>query len=461
MRASRPLHPLLLPLPLLALLVGCGGDPWDDELPVGSGTWAVHTVCGGGQVVRGIDVSKWQGTVDWHRVKGDGMVFGVARVSDGLNYPDAYFARNWKEMRKEGLIRGVYQYFRPNQSATAQANYLITEVKKAGGFQKGDLPAVLDLEATGGQSASTIVKQIDTWLSRVEQGTGRRPIIYTGSYFWDGKVLSSKHTKYPLWTAHYTTKACPLVPNPWNKWVMWQYTSKGKVSGTSGNCDVNRFNGTLADLKAFAQASLIHPPRPDQGVPPKPDMKQPPGPDRGISPRPDRGISPGPDMKQPPRPRDGATGTWLDGGSTPPVYTGQATVLFGGCTLAGSSDPPPAPLWLALLLLALARRRRPRKSKKNRSWAPSLHGPDPSQRANENDLSGPPVFAAAEPDLVESKDIPVDLHVALAGAHVGPVTPLEVAVKAGGAAVTPAGPLLHVPLQVERPVNVDTPRVRP
>lgn len=363
-------RPLPLTAALLLSLLGCSGDdPWGDGLPLGSGTWAVHTVCGkSGTTTPGIDVSKWQGTVDWHKVKAAGMVFGVARVSDGLKYPDAYFAQNWKQMKQVGIIRSVYQFFRPDQSATDQANYLIAEVNKAGGFQAGDLPPVLDLEATGNQSPSTIVSKIDTWLSLVEKGTGRRPIIYTGSYFWDGKVLSGKHTKHPLWTAHYTSASCPLVPNPWNKWHIWQYTSSGKVSGVSGNCDMNRFDGTVSDLKAFAAASVVNPPpKPDQGVPPKPDQGVPPKPDRGVTPpqpdagapvRRDGGKPPTPD-KRPPGPRDSAPGPTSDsGGSVPPLYAGPTTALAGGCTV-GRGDPTALTLaWLTALLLIRRRQRR-------------------------------------------------------------------------------------------------------
>jgi len=334
------------------------------------GYWAVHTVCGSGTTTKGIDVSKWQTTVDWAKVAADGVKFGVARTSDGMNYDDAYFTKNWQGMKANGIIRGAYQFFRPDQNAVNQAKFMISKINKAGGLKPGDLPPVLDLEKNGGLSTSAVVKQVDKWIAYIQQNTGRRPIIYTGSYFWDANAATTKYNTYPLWTAHYTTKSCPLVPNAWNKWTIWQYTDKGKVSGVIGSCDMNRFNGSLADVKKLAANSVINPPKPDQGVPkqdvykpPKPDVYKPPKPDlHKPPPKKDMKVPPKKDMKAPPKKDQGKPPKKKD--SRPPVPkpkldggVGQSmNTLSGGCSVPGSSrDALPGAFLLALLLLSRRR----------------------------------------------------------------------------------------------------------
>lgn len=350
-------------LALVALLCAACGQDYE-ELMISTGYWDVHTVCGGSSTVPGIDVSKWQGTVNWGAVKAAGKQFGIARISDGIKYNDAYFTANWQGMKAAGLIRGSYQYFRPDVDPTAQANLVLSKLKAAGGLQPGDLPVVLDLETNGGKSSATIIKNVETWIAKIKQGTNRVPMIYTGSYFWDGKVITSKFASYPLWTAHYTSKPCPLVPNPWKEWKIWQYTSKEQVNGVKGGVDANRFNGTLAQLKAFAASSVIGPqpdsgpPKPDQG-PPKPDLK-PPKPDL-KPPKPDQGRKDKGSPRKDSRPHlpDAGPPPRLDG-KLPPVAGKPAMVLEGGCAVGIGDRGLGSACGLMLLLALILWRRRHR-----------------------------------------------------------------------------------------------------
>ena len=244
---------------LAASLPGCGsGEEAYDEAWIAQSGWPVHTVCAQGSTTTfGIDVSKWQSTIDWPSVKADGVVFAIVRVSDGTQNLDEQFAANWQGTKAAGIIRGPYQYFRPAQSATAQAELFVTQIEQAGGFESGDLPGVIDVETTDGVSESDAIQAVQTWIDYVESHTGRRPIIYTGSYFWDDNVVGNNFSDYPLWTAHYTSAACPLVSDAWDHWTFWQYTSSGSVSGISGNVDEDVFDGSLADLEAFIADSVI------------------------------------------------------------------------------------------------------------------------------------------------------------------------------------------------------------
>ncbi len=214
-----------------------------DESASSSAAEALTTVPVGPNKVYGIDVSHFQGTVNWPAEKGKGHLFGVASVGDGL-YQDPSFATNWAAMKAAGVIRGAYQFFQPGIDPLQQADILIAKVGTLG---DGDLPATIDVEVTGGQSPATVAARVGQWLARVEAGTGRRPMIYTGPYFWQDHVASTAYAGYPLWIADYGVTS-PKVPAPWSTFKIWQYSDSG------GTLDLDLFDGSLAELQAFARA---------------------------------------------------------------------------------------------------------------------------------------------------------------------------------------------------------------
>ncbi|HLK41236.1 MAG TPA: GH25 family lysozyme [Polyangiaceae bacterium] len=206
-------------------------------------------VCASGPIVQGVDVSKYDGTVDWSQAKAAGIQFGFARISDGTANPDAYFSKNWQGMSDGGIVRGAYQYFRASVDPTAQANLVASSLQQAGGLRAGDLPVVMDVETADGQAAAIIEANMRTWLAAVEAKTGSKPIIYTsvGTY----PVTTTAFATYPLWVANYGA-TCPSLPPGWSQWGFWQYSSTGTVTGIgTGNVDRDEFNGTLAQLMAM------------------------------------------------------------------------------------------------------------------------------------------------------------------------------------------------------------------
>ncbi len=232
----------------------CGMDP--ENLAMGdtlrlldtahSETEQAATVCAGGSTLFGIDVSYYQGTINWTSAKSDGVKYAIIRVSDGTTFEDPKFTSNWSGAHAAGVLRGAYQFFRPGQSINAQADLMI---EKLNGVGAADLPPVIDVEATDGVADATIATRVGQWLDRVESATGLRPIIYTGKYFWQDNVGNSQaYDDYPLWHAQYTSAACPNIADAWADWAFWQYSSTGSVSGISGDVDMNRFNGGLAGL---------------------------------------------------------------------------------------------------------------------------------------------------------------------------------------------------------------------
>jgi lysozyme len=204
-------------------------------------------VCAAGATLQGVDVSVYQGSVNWADVKAAGQAFAFARVSDG-SYLDTAFAANWAGIKTAGMIRGAYQYFEPAEDPTTQANIVIAAV---GSLGPGDLPVVLDMEVTGGQSPATIAANMQTWIDAIETGTGRVPMIYTAEGFWNGSVGGTAFSQNPLWAANWDV-TCPTLAEGWTNWLFWQYSDSGSVSGIPSTVDLDEFNGSMSDLLAVA-----------------------------------------------------------------------------------------------------------------------------------------------------------------------------------------------------------------
>jgi lysozyme len=235
-----------------ALNLACGGE-FQDAL----------RVCGSGPTVTGIDVSFWQASVNWTAVKAQGHSFAFARISDGVAHSDTQFAANWQGMKAAGLTRGAYQFFRSNQDPVAQADLVVAKLQAAGGIEAGDLPVVLDLESTDGQTNATVVAKAKQWLARVEELTGKRPLVYTAAFM--SPTLGNNFGSYPLWVANYGA-TCPSMPSGFTQWKFWQYTDSGHTSGVNGNTDTNVFNGDEAALAAFVASSNVGATQPGGGT---------------------------------------------------------------------------------------------------------------------------------------------------------------------------------------------------
>jgi lysozyme len=204
----------------------------------------------GGTRAKGIDVSEWESpiqgrpSVDFAAVKRAGYSFCFTRVSDGQFHVDQSFDSYYPAIKRNKLIRGAYQFFRPEQDATAQADLLCRMVSQ---IKPGDLPPVLDVEVMDGVSSSRMGDQIRTWVGVVKARLGIRPMIYTAPGLWDGYGVS--FGGYDLWVADYGPST-PALPHGWSKWEIFQYTDNENVPGV-GSCDANLFNGTVADLMNY------------------------------------------------------------------------------------------------------------------------------------------------------------------------------------------------------------------
>jgi lysozyme len=193
----------------------------------------------------GIDVSQYQGTIDWENLEAIEeqfeIKFVVVRATAGSKKVDRNFKKNWKNLSSTVYIQGAYHYYRPDENSTDQANNFIKNVK----LRKGHLPPILDIEKMPkGQSMDKLKKGLQNWLTIVEKQFGVKPIIYTGEKYFED-FLQEDFPNYKFWIANY---------NPWkekieDEYLMWQFTEKAQLHGINELVDVNVFNGNVDDLK--------------------------------------------------------------------------------------------------------------------------------------------------------------------------------------------------------------------
>ena len=198
----------------------------------------------------GIDVSHWDGLIDWARVAAAGVKFSYAKASEGSGYTDDTLGANIRGAAASGVLTGAYHFYRLAASPESQAQRFLDSIKGL----PWDLPPSLDFEEETAQSQAEVARVLKRWADLVETGCGRRPIIYSSAYFWNtfvGSASASWANDYGLWVANYGS-TIPMLPKVWNSWQFWQYSDKGRVSGISSDVDLDWFAGTEAELYALA-----------------------------------------------------------------------------------------------------------------------------------------------------------------------------------------------------------------
>ena len=187
----------------------------------------------------GVDVSNWQGQVDWAALKTAGVGFGFIKATEGINYTDSQFARNRAQAADNGIPVGAYHFIRPDKgnSAYAEANYFCDVV---GAIQANELRPVIDLEHPNVDPLppAPAVGWVQALLKEIERRLGVRPIIYSYSAYLGAKDWSGLKT-WPLWLANYGPNAGTQhpYPDPGFRVVCHQYSSVGEVAGRK--LDVN------------------------------------------------------------------------------------------------------------------------------------------------------------------------------------------------------------------------------
>ncbi|MEO8477890.1 MAG: glycoside hydrolase family 25 protein [Actinomycetota bacterium] len=201
-----------------------------------------------GPTIPGIDISHWQGTIDWARVAGSGKAFVFMKATDDDNYVDPTFAANRAGARANGLLVGAYHFARPDPStgdARREARFFV----KVADPSPGSLLPVLDIETSQGLDQQGVTRWARTWVAEVRALTGVTPLVYTSPYGWQTRTGDTRlvaRDGAPLWVAHWGVSSPTLPAADWDGhgWVVWQHTSDGHVAGIAGRVDLDKLVGT-------------------------------------------------------------------------------------------------------------------------------------------------------------------------------------------------------------------------
>ena len=210
--------------------------------------------------LHGIDVSHWQGEIDWHSVKKDNISFAYIKSTEGRTYTDPRFISNARGAITANIPTGAYHFARPDNNPTKQGaieeakHFIKTMAEGFGKNRVGGILPVLDLEVQPAKKDSeAATHEILEWTASFDryftESTGKALMLYTGSYFIKehnnfnhpahGFILAHM----PLWIAMYPhARGNPEYPDNaggWARWTAWQYTNSGRVKGIKGNVDLN------------------------------------------------------------------------------------------------------------------------------------------------------------------------------------------------------------------------------
>ncbi len=248
-------------LPVLALLTGCTASSYDlistssiksrfhDEHPIDFGHDAPHK-----RDVHGIDVSKWNGEINWRSVKKSGVAFAFIKATEGKDVLDTKFSEYWRGAQRANLAHAPYHFYYFCSSPDEQADWFIRNVPK----ESMSLPPVLDVEwnhqsktCSYRPSAVEVRRMMKRFMDRIEAYYGKRPIIYTAVDFHRDNLVGY-FQDYHFWVR--STAEPPSETYADRRWAFWQYTSTGRIPGIENKTDINVFAGNRANWKNWVAA---------------------------------------------------------------------------------------------------------------------------------------------------------------------------------------------------------------
>jgi len=193
-----------------------------------------------GYPVRGIDVSSYQGSIDWDTLADQGIAFAFIKATEGSSHVDKNFEYNWENAGKTDLRIGAYHFLSFDSSGEAQAENFISAVQKT----RDMLPPVIDIEMYGRYSydppdAETVHTIINDFAEKIEAEYGMKPVIYTTPAIYE-KYISSWYD-YDLWCSDLEMEQ-PLSDG--TEWTFCQYSFSGRLEGHSGNIDLDVYKGS-------------------------------------------------------------------------------------------------------------------------------------------------------------------------------------------------------------------------
>ncbi|MGO4109417.1 glycoside hydrolase family 25 protein [Paenibacillus sp. YAF4_2] len=192
--------------------------------------------------VRGIDVSHYQGEINWKKVADSGKwQFIYIKATEGKDMTDSHFIANWEQAKSNGMLIGAYHFFTTQSTGSQQAAHFIEEVPN----EAANLPPVIDIEISLDKDVPLIQGELTTLADQLEQHYKQKPILYV-TYDTFNTYIAGSFDGYEIWIRD-------IVKHPSLKddraWIFWQFNNRGRISGIDAYVDINVFHG---DERAFA-----------------------------------------------------------------------------------------------------------------------------------------------------------------------------------------------------------------
>ncbi len=204
--------------------------------------------------IKGIDVSSYQGEIDWEVISSQDISFAFIKATEGSTFIDEKFAYNYEEAAKTDLPIGAYHFFSYDSSGKTQADNFINTVPDT----ENMLPPVVDLEFYGDynknpKDSEEVHTELNDMLIALEDHYGKKPIIYCTEKSYN-LYIDGYYDDYSIWIRSVYT--APALSN--DKWLFWQYSNRGKLEGYNGQekfIDLNVFNGSIEEFEQYVRAA--------------------------------------------------------------------------------------------------------------------------------------------------------------------------------------------------------------
>lgn len=199
--------------------------------------------------VFGVDVSSYQGEVDWSVLAEQGVEFAFIKATEGSTLQDRQFRSNWEGAQAAGVRPGAYHFLSYDSPGETQAENFIDQVP----VTQGALPPVVDIEFYGSYLEDPPEKEhvhdiLDPLLERLEEHYGVKPILYVTYRSYYRYLAGEGYGDYPIWCSSLTV--FPLMP----RWDFWQYSHTARLDGYTGSqqqIDLNIFRGSREQFDRF------------------------------------------------------------------------------------------------------------------------------------------------------------------------------------------------------------------
>lgn len=204
--------------------------------------------------VRGVDVSRYQGNIDWQVLSREKITFAYIKATEGSGHTDERFADNWSQAAGTGLKTGAYHFFSFDSPAVTQAEHFIRTVQPF----EGMLPPAVDFEFYGDKKVNPppveqTVEELRIMLEMLDEHYGMTPVLYATEESYS-LYLEGRFDEYPLWIRNVIGR-----PHTDRDWTFWQYTNRGRLDGYEGEerfIDLNVFFGSMEEWKLFTEEGL-------------------------------------------------------------------------------------------------------------------------------------------------------------------------------------------------------------